>query len=49
MGHVQVKAHVMEQQELACALKVLKDLLAFARVIIHYFFVIFCATNNCIV
>ena len=34
MGHVQVKAHVMEQQELVCALKVLKEHLIHAKVLI---------------
>ena len=34
MGHVQVKAPVMEQQELVCALKVLKGHLIHAKVII---------------
>ena len=38
MVHVPVKAHVMAQQGRVFALKVLKDHLAFARVIIHYCF-----------
>ena len=37
MVRVPVKAHVMAQQERVFASKVLKDHLAFARVIIHYF------------
>ena len=36
MVHVLVKAHVMAQQEHAFASKVLKDHLAFARVIIDH-------------
>jgi hypothetical protein len=38
MGRVQVKAHVMEQQELVCALKVLKGHLIHAYVIICCFY-----------
>jgi hypothetical protein len=34
MDHVQFKAHVMEPQELVCALKVLKGHLIHAKVII---------------
>ena len=39
MEHVQVKAHVMEQQELVCASKVLKGHLIDAKVIVGLVYV----------